>query len=453
MSWLSYSFLGGAFLTAMLLGLAIPLLIVGSRNSPAFGVGVLGALHLLDAWFVGMLALPVGLAVTPFDFAFLVLVIATVARASELPLADRLTRLWLLSCLVWFALFVFGAMLHKTKAGVEYRPFFYLSVGVTYMLTFRMTTALARSVLAAVALVAVCSLLIAAYRWGMELFAPGAHPWQEAHGQINWRVLNAQQTFVFVALMLVGLSAMMSRQRGVPAYWGVLAPVLFIAIALLQHRTNWLALMGAGAALVLVQRSQSAGRAALSVGLLAGVVVALAVAATSGGGLGGSLQNAVVEPFQQKSTLNWRLDSWREVIRAWAGGGPTVWPFGFAFGHGWRRFIASSGQSGLFWEVSPHSFYVTTLARGGAVGLLLVLGAMVLTVRRHLAALGQSGQDWPDAGLLVALVAAQMIFFVSYPVVPMATILLGVAMSAAVQDRPRARARTPVRWPHPGAPA
>lgn len=433
MSWMSYSFLGGAFLMAMLLGLAIPLLIVGSRNSPAFGAAVVSVLHLVDAWFVGALALPLGLAVTPFDFAFVLLAIAAASRTSELQLTDRLTRLWLLACLVWLALFAVGAVLHKTKAGVEYRPFFYLCVGITYMLSFRMTTAVVRSVLAVVALVAVGSLLIATYRWGMELFAPGIYPWQEAYGKINWRVLNAQQTFVFVALILVGLSAIMSRQRDVPGYWSALAPVLFVAVALLQHRTNWLALLGAGAALVMVQHSHSAGRAALSIGLLSCVVIALAVAATFGGGLGGSLQNAVAEPFQQKSTLNWRLDSWREVIRAWASGGPTVWPFGFAFGNGWRRFIASSGQNGLFWEVQPHSFYVTTLARGGLVALLLVLGVMVLTIRRHLARLHQSGQYWPDAGLLIALVAAQMIYFISYPVVPMATVLLGLAMSAAVK--------------------
>ncbi|WP_341893191.1 O-antigen ligase family protein [Variovorax sp. YR752] len=438
--------LGSAFLMVALFGLLIPLLVVGSQRSPVFGVGVVGALHLVDTWFVGALALPLGLAVTPFDFAFVVLALATMARARQLPLDDRIVRLWLGACVVWFALFAIGAVLHKTKAGVEYRPFFYLSVGVTYMLSFRIDPAAARRVLGNIALFACGTLLIAMYRWGMDALSPGLHYWQESPGQFNWRVINAQQTFILVALLLTGLSATMNRSRDITGAWWLLTPAFFLAVVALQHRTNWVVLVAAAMVLLAVQRSRAGSRKALTVALLLGMLAVVA-AGSMLGGFGESIQNSVAEPFKQKSTINWRFDSWREVIRSWATGGPAVWPFGFPFGNGWRRFIESSGQTGLFWEVSPHSFYVTTLARGGIVALGLVVTSLCLAASRHLRRQGGGIQPWPDAALMVTLLAAQSIFFITYSIIPVATLFLGLTLGTAVRPQ---RSEAPAVRRQPG---
>jgi O-antigen ligase len=447
MSWMSYLSLGTVFGMAALFGLLIPTLVIGAQRSPAFGAGVVGAMHLIDTWFVGALALPLGLTVTPFDLAFVVLACALLMRARELPTHDRLVRLWLMACAAWFVLFVAGALLHKTRAGVEYRHYFYLSAGVTYLLSFHMTPALARRVLATVALFASGTLAIALYRWGMELFAPGLHYWQEAPGQLNWRVINAQQTFVLVTVLLTGLSALMSRTHRSSGGWWLLVPVLLAAVAALQHRTDWLVLLAGIGILVAAQRGASGGRTAATLTLLV-VGVGIIAAATMVGGFGHAIQQSVAEPFKQNSTLNWRLDSWREVIRGWAAGGPSVWPLGFPFGHGWRRFIESSGQGGLNWEVSPHSFYVTTLARGGIVALGLWLAVTVVAARRHLRSMASGAADWPDGALMVTLLAAQSIFFISYSVVPMATVLIGLALSTVVHRKPQSAAHlaVPSAW-------
>lgn len=452
MSLTNLLMLGSAYAIAALFGLLIPLLVVGSQRSPAFGAGVVGAMHLIDTWFVGALALPLGLAVTPFDFAFVVLALATLARVDELPLDDRVVRLWLGACVIWFGLFAAGALLHKTKAGVEYRPFFYLSVGVSYMLSFRFSPQLARRVLATIALFASGTLLIALYRWSMELFAPGLHYWQESPGQFNWRVINAQQTYILVALLLTGLSAIMARSREVSGVWWLLTPVFFLAVVALQHRTNWVVLLAAAMVLLAVQRSRAGGRKALTIALML-AMVSLVAAGSMLGSFGESIQNSVAEPFKQKSTINWRFDSWREVIRGWAAGGPSVWPFGFPFGQGWRRFIESSGQNGLFWEVSPHSFYVTTLARGGIVALGLVVAVLWTAVARHLRRPSAEGSGWPDAPLMVTLIAAQAIFFITYSIIPVATLFLGVALAASVSLRQERTPPLPQRagWrPSPG---
>lgn len=451
MSWMSYLSLGSVFAMAALFGLLLPTLVIGAQRSPAFGAGVVGAMHLVDTWFVGALALPLGLSVTPFDLAFVVLAAALLMRLRELPSHDRLVRLWLGACAAWFLLFAVGALLHKTKAGVEYRPFFYLCSGVSYMLCFRLTPALTRRVLATIALFATGTLLIALYRWGMELFAPGLHYWQEAPGQLNWRVINAQQTFVLVTVLLTGLSALMSRIHRSSGGWWLLVPMLLAAVAVLQHRTDWLVLLAGIGILVVAQRGASGGRTAATLTLLM-VGAAIIAAATMVGGFGHSIQQSVAEPFKQNSTLNWRLDSWREVIRGWAAGGPSVWPLGFPFGHGWRRFIESSGQGGLNWEVSPHSFYVTTLARGGIVALGLWLAVVMVAARRHLRSMASGAADWPDGALMVTLLAAQSIFFISYSVVPMATVLIGLAMSMVVIRRPQAAASPPATaaWHRPG---
>lgn len=436
MSWLAYLSLGATFVAAAAFGLLIPLLVAGSRQSPAFGAGVVGAMHLLDTWFVGAFALPLGLAVTPFDFAFVVLALALLLRADHLPTTDRVLRLWLGACLVWLLVFALGAVLHKTKAGVEYRQYFYLSVGVLYLMSFRLDAARSRRVLGVLATFALGTLAIALYRWSMELFAPGVHYWQEAPGQLNWRVINAQQTFVFVALLLVGLSALMAPERERPGYWLGLLPLFLAAVVALQHRTDWMVLVAAALVLLAAQRGRSGGRASAALLLLAGAGAVVAAGALGGGALGESLQQSVAEPFARKSTLAWRLDSWREVARAWWAGGPAVWPFGFPFGHGWRRFIESSGQAGLNWEVSPHSFYVTTLARGGIAGLALVLGTVMVALRRHLGALRAGTAGWPGPALMVALIAAQLVFFVSYSIVPLAVLLFGLALATAARSAP-----------------
>lgn len=447
MSWMAYLSLGSIFAMAALFGLLLPTLVIGAQRSPAFGAGVVGAMHLVDTWFVGALALPLGLSVTPFDLAFVVLAAALLMRLRELPTDDRIVRLWLGACAAWLLLFAVGALLHKTKAGVEYRPFFYLSAGVTYMLSFRVTPELARRVLATIALFAGGTLLIALYRWGMELIAPGLHPWQESPGQFNWRVINAQQTYILVALLLVGLSAITARVRDVSGAWWIFTPILFVAVVALQHRTNWVVLVAATMVLLAVQRSRAGGRQVLTIALLVGGVAVVA-AGSMLGGFGESIQNSVAEPFKQKSTINWRFDSWREVIRGWAAGGPSVWPFGFPFGNGWRRFIASSGQNGLFWEVSPHSFYVTTLARGGIVALTMVVCVMLMAASRHLRAQASGVTQWPHAPLMVTLIAAQAIFFITYSIIPVATLFLGLALSTAVTQRREAAGPNPrrARW-------
>lgn len=445
MSFLSFLTLGMLHALMALFGLLIPLLVVSSQRSVVFGAGVVGALHLIDTWFIGSLALPLGIAVTPFDFAFGVLALALLGRLGQVAWQDRLVRLWVATCLVWLGLFALGAVLHKTKAGVEFRQYFYLSVGVAYVMSFRITPELARRLLANLALFAMGTLAIALYRWGIEIFDRGIHPWQESPGQLNWRVINAQQTFVLVILLLASLSAIMARTRAASGAWWLLAPVLLCAVALLQHRTDWLVLLAAVVVLLAAQRTGRGGRAALLGTALAAVVVLGAVGATLGGGIGESLQSSVAEPFSRKSTLNWRLDSWREVARGWWNGGPAVWPFGFAFGHGWRRFIESSGQSGLFWEVSPHSLYVTTLARGGLVGLGLLLAAIGVAVVRHLSSSRPHEEDWPDRGLMVTLITAQCVFFISYSIVPMSTLLFGLALAYAVERNPPAQPRTVLR--------
>jgi hypothetical protein len=432
MSILSFLTLGMLHALMALFGLLIPLLVVGSQRSVVLGAGVVGALHLIDTWFIGSLALPLGIAVTPFDFAFGVLALALLGRLGQVAWQDRLLRLWVATCLVWLGLFALGAVLHKTKAGVEFRQYFYLSVGVAYVMSFRITPELARRLLANLALFAMGTLAIALYRWGMEIFDRGIHPWQESPGQLNWRVINAQQTFVLVILLLASLSAIMARTRAASGAWWLLAPVLLCAVALLQHRTDWLVLLAAGVVLLAAQRTGRGGRAALLGTALAAVVVLGTVGAMLGGGIGESLQSSVAEPFSRKSTLNWRLDSWREVARGWWNGGPAVWPFGFAFGHGWRRFIESSGTAGLHWEVSPHSFYVTTLARGGIAALGLLAWAVVVALKRHLQAARRAQGDWPDAALMVSLLAAQLVFFISYSIVPMASIVVGLVFATAV---------------------
>lgn len=441
------------FVMAMVMAIAIPASLAICVRSPLAGAAIIMVAHLLDMISVGAVSVHFGINVGPFDAAFAIVAAAGLLRLPQANLRDIMVKCWLGLTAVWFLLFVVGLAKFKSAAGVEYRPYFYLSFGCLYFLTFNLYKAQIRRILAVMLMGAMVTICIAVYRWSADAFMPGVHAWQEDPGRAGFRVINAQQTFLLVGTFLVSFSAWLTRR--VSRVWAAGVPLLFIAIVVLQHRTNWIVMIAMAATLMVTQRrKRSLGLISVFGSVGTGALVLVLLVAGGSGRLGHALEHSVNEPFSSKSTLAWRVDSWTEVAKKWVHGGPVVWPLGYPFGAGWERYIDATAST---WEVSPHGQYVTVLARGGLLGLSFFIMAHLLAIRRvariaktrstDVIPKGQSsrqpkaakqqiaagGEDevWPGGGVLAALLVGQMVFYISYSVVPVAIVFVGLALSAA----------------------
>lgn len=398
-------------------------------------------IFLIEVIIIVQPNLPLGVNLFIPDLLFLLIGAAGLLRL----FVTRLRRphyLWLIFGAVLALSFALGVLKFGSKAGVEFRPYFYFWAGVWYLLTFHLSDAdlekIARSWMFASAIMVV----IACFRWvtqaaGLEI----AHYWND--GGQSLRVFTSTQTFFLVQGFIIGLYARLNKIG--PAWWSGLVPILFICIIVLQHRTLWVMTFVSTAVLILAAgKVRSRALTGALVAAIVGVVVLTPLL------LGGkldrvqqSLVHSVQEVGKQNSTLAWRVQSWQVLVQQWAHGGPLVNLAGYPFGSGFNRHIEAS-QNEL--TQSPHSQYVTMLMRTGLVGLLAMLAAYVLAIRGM--------WRWPQSGapqvldskVLLALLLGQVFFFITYAAQYNMILPLGLALSllaarhTMVSSRPAALA-------------
>jgi len=147
----------------------------------------------------------------------------------------------------------------------------------------------------------------------------------------------------------------------------------------------------------------------LAVAMLAGAMVCLPLyflASNYAAAVAESLRSSAEEPFDpDNSTIAWRTQLWQEYIFEFlALSGGQTW-FGTGYGNSATYLIDGNEVSN-----SAHNYYVFTLNRAGAIGLILLLfsyGVLLFRVR------GVAG-SWDYLGLFGALVAGQLLYFMVY---------------------------------------
>ncbi|MGW0988056.1 O-antigen ligase family protein [Streptomyces sp. NPDC002486] len=197
---------------------------------------------------------------------------------------------------------------------------------------------------------------------------------------------------------------------------GVLAApsafLLLVLVALLQHRTVWVA-VAAVAAGWWVLRPAPAGQR-LTSAIAAGVALSFAALLYSIGAfgtIGASLADSFNETQGTRSSFVWRVLGWQELLNA--ARTPMQWFLGSPFGSGYVRSI----EGGLV-TVSPHDYYLHLVLRLGLVGLFALLALYVVVWRR----LGRGG----EGNLVLRLVIiGQLVLFVAYSAPPEQAVLLG----------------------------
>jgi hypothetical protein len=284
--------------------------------------------------------------------------------------------------------------------------------------------------------VAGAMMALAWFRWAAELLQLDIRSqWAGIGGENPLRVLNANQSLFLAQAFLVTLYV----RRYSAARWGLtcFSGALFLTVILLQHRSVWVATALSCVVIVWHERAWKK----LVPMALAALVLCLPLALLESNyatGVAASLRSSVEEPFDdENSTIAWRTELWQEYLFEYLAltGGQT-W-FGAGYGNPATYLVDGSEVSN-----SAHNYYVFTLNRAGAVGLILLLcsyGGLIYRLR------GVPG-SWDYLGLLGTLTAGQILYFMAY--MPsyeqglVSGVVLGISVIPLTNTRPAEREAT-----------
>ena len=429
---LSFAFIA----ITMVVAIAIPLVLsygtVSFYYRPATAIRWVIWLFVIESALVIQPSLPLGIQLFLPDLLFLLIGIAGLLRIFSIKL-HREHYLWLLYGGVLLLSFGLGVAQYGTKAGVEFRAFFYFWAGIWYLLTFALTPPEVDKIIRSWMFASAFLVAVALLRWlAMLLGLDMVRYWNE--GGTSLRVFAAAETFFLVQAFVIGLYAYLNKTG--PKWWWALLPMLLICIVVLQHRTLWVVSVVSIAVLFL-----SAGKIrskAASTFLLAALVgTVLLLPFIMGGHLDPvqqSLASSVAEVGKDNSTMAWRIQSWQVLVKQWAQGGPLINLIGYPFGSGFNRHIQVAQQE---LTQSPHSQYVTLLLRAGVVGTLSMLFAYYMAANAMRKIKTPTNPSLIDSKLLLALLLGQLLYFVTYSAHYIQLLPLGLSLVMLGQHRKR----------------
>jgi O-antigen ligase len=423
----------------------------------------LGLFAVLATFFVDTLVIGIppaelaGFNLYPQDVLCTVLIVAALARlAFRRPTGLHLV-LGLFAIIALFSLFT-GYQQFGAKASFnEFRQVYFFIAVVFYFSSFEYSEASVRALKRAWYITAISLMVLAVYRWAAEWFGlPAMDTWAilriSSPSRITRTLYAAPTLFLFQAWLLTGPSVVRKRRR----ISQIASLILLAFVFLLQHRTVWVT------AIVCVIYLFGRLRTVLNrpVWLVAGAVsvcaVALVVAtADSSNPVVASLRYSISEPTSDRSTLEWRVTSWEQLLGDNASAASAQSPLlGYRpFGAGLRRRVDGSVVS-----VSAHNYYVETLMRMGMAGLAAVLvlfGMIFWKIRRNRCDDDTERQHWQL--IVKSILVGQLVYAFGYGFSYEQGILLGASIGLALaqsQVTPAWRSRAPgYRRPVPVMPS
>ena len=426
-------------MTTLLLGLA--LLVVGGlgiallelllRRADVAAALVFGSV-LLDAVFADRmpaLVLPGGVQVYVTDVVSGLLLGAAVLRLLRRRNFDRYHRWLLLLGVLLLVSLVRGVAAFGMQPSVaDFRQYLFFGGAALYFASFRVSIRLYDRIGRIWLAMTIPMMVLVCLRWlavfaGVNLGVPASKYGADA----AIRVIDGPFTFFLAHAFVLTIPAWtwMRRERDRWIRWVSVLLLLFCLV--LNRRTVWLAIVVGVAVLML--RDRRLGRRALVLVAFGGVMTAVAFV-----WLGGLQEGSEPVVRSGSGNLSWRVQGWSDLVTAWSRS-PTDWAIGQPVGSGFARKVEGIVT---YTQYGPHDFYIEILVRTGFVGLVAfvaltagLLRALWHTPARDVGLLGP--------GMLPALLAMQIVWFLTWPPGSEQGIVTGLAAAVAAAEVSRRR--------------
>lgn len=237
------------------------------------------------------------------------------------------------------------------------------------------------------------------------------------------RVLDGPATMFLASTAVVLLLSGLYGAVASPRLYQRTGIVLLVISIVLNRRTAWLAL--AVALVGLLIRERRIGQRAAIVAVLGLTVFTLVIPVFSESG---TQERMTARSATDVGTLLWRVDGWVDLLEA-GPDEPAEYVIGLPFGSGYERTILGNVQ-----ESNPHSFYVQTFLRTGAVGL----GVLLFLLTSTFVSLWKSHPERStplSANVLVLLLLMQAVWFLTWPPLAEQGVILGLAAATSGRNR------------------
>lgn len=314
-------------------------------------------------------------------------------------------------------------------AGVDARRYFYFFSGLIFLSALEPTIELFHRIAHRWIYYSVALLALAIFRWIAGGIGLGiADQWQQISESTSsslkfLRVLTADEALFLLESLFFSLMVHLTQAR--KTWLSYVWIPSGIAIVLLQHRSIWVAAACALICMWFTVRGTSSAfiRPKLMYSFL--LIVALGSAWLLI--FGRALLQALDESASNRDTFEWRLEGWQSLLLQRQTWSPIEKLFGAPFGSGYERYV-----EGYLIEVSPHNYYLQILLRLGIVGLAALLALYAIAFQRLIRERRSDHSClYPQPVVWIALLVAQLIYFVPYTPAPSQAILLGSVLALA----------------------
>jgi hypothetical protein len=419
--------LGLGLLVAGVLGVAL-LEVLISRADVAAAL-VLGSV-VVQAYFVDRvpaLALPGGVQVYVTDMVVALVVGAAVLRLLRLRHFARYQRWLLLLGVLLLVSLVRGVAAFGMQPSIaDFRMYLFFAGVAVYFATFvpsdRLYDRIGRIWLA----MTIPMMTLVCLRWlavfaGIDLGVPA----EKFGSDAAIRVIDGPFNFFLAHAFVLTIPTWLRGEQERWIRWVSVLLLLFVLV--LNRRTVWLAIV-VGVAIVML-RDRRLGRRALLLVALGAVMSAVAFV-----WLGGLKEGS--EPLVQSGSgnLTWRLEGWEALVDAWSHSW-TDWAVGQPVGSGFARQV-----EGLETNVHPHNYYIEIMIRTGVVGLLALL-ALTVGLLRALWRTSARDAGLLGPGILPALLAMQIVWFLTWVPGSEQGLVTGLAIAVAATQASRRKLR------------
>ena len=366
------------------------------------------------------------------DVLYSTVLVIGVARLLTLPpaadVSSRIAKWALITLVTLFALhLVRGVVEVGTQDAIDgSRDWLYFIAGLSYGATAR--SELGTNLWKPFVLASLALSLIAALYFLSEGLATASEFVSDDGQLLSRRAVIASGTLVILEGAILALAFRWPSRTSAFALAGLAGTV----IVLLQHRTVWIVAVVAGIfGLAIWVRVQLRHRRTAVVAL-AGIALVVAIPlATLALANTASVRQSVEEATGEQTTLTWRIDGWRKLLRRNHGASDII--VGNASGSDWARRYMRGPQGGLYPnEVSPHNEILDSYLRLGVFGVVGLCGLVgAILVRRSAVGAAVGLPEWSVVLLLLAI----GVYSLTWSLDSMQGLIIGALASGAVRGR------------------